>query len=377
MGGEEVGCKFLKDLADAVSEDLHSTTEASQFAGDFDSKRPLDVVTQPSSHSSALESHVKLSQLGTGSRYAPEWMAVASFFDRPLWRRVWIVQEIVRARSAILIFGDLSLNLAIVEQVFGSIEWIERMTAAEAASPSHSCDDDPECALCVSRKLFARLSWTSAKHILYFRSLLRHRNRVALSRILATFVNQVSSVLFDKVYAFLGLAPDDERKAELLRVDYSLEPSELYSRGGAHLIWEPCNLDLLSFAPNWWRKVFYMAEIGEDAYSKDVYSADAYSISAAIVPSWSLSSCDTIARVPLFEGVFGDLSKIRPYSASGNSSSLDLKFSKHHTVLQLKGLIFDKIQILSNAVLVEKYACGCISPSSEVWEGFRPHLYRG
>jgi Heterokaryon incompatibility protein (HET) len=212
MGGDEVGCKFLKDLADAVSEDLHSTTEASQFAGDFDSKRPLDVVTQPSSHSSALESHVKLSQLATGSRYAPEWTAVASFFDRPLWREVWIVQEIVRARSAILTFGDLSLNLAIVEQVFGSIEWIERMTAAEAASPSHSCDDDPECALCVRRKLFARLGWASAKRILYFRSLLRHGNRVALSRILATFVNQVSSVLFDKVYAFLGLAPDDDAR---------------------------------------------------------------------------------------------------------------------------------------------------------------------
>ena len=91
-----------------------------------------------------------------------------------------------------------------------------------------------------------------------------------------------------------------------------------------------------------------MAEIGED-----VYSADAYSSSAAIVPSRSLSPYDTIARVPLFDGIFGDLSKIRPYSAIGNSSPLNLKFSKHHTVLQLKGLIFGKIQILSNALLVE------------------------
>jgi Heterokaryon incompatibility protein (HET) len=72
MRGEEVGCKFLKDLADAVSEDLHPTTEISRFSGDFDSKGPLDFVTQPSFHSSTLESHTKLRQLATGSRYAPE-----------------------------------------------------------------------------------------------------------------------------------------------------------------------------------------------------------------------------------------------------------------------------------------------------------------
>ena len=44
MGGEEAGCKFLKDLADAVSEDLHSITSVSRFADDFDSKTLLDVV---------------------------------------------------------------------------------------------------------------------------------------------------------------------------------------------------------------------------------------------------------------------------------------------------------------------------------------------
>ena len=54
------------------------------------------------------------------------------------------------------------------------------------------------------------------------------------------------------------------------------------------------HLDLLSFASNWWRKVFYMAEIGEDVYDEhefdeDAYGVDAYSSFAADFPSWRLS----------------------------------------------------------------------------------------
>jgi hypothetical protein len=75
--------------------------------------------------------------------------------------------------------------------------------------------------------------------------------------------------------------------------------------------------------------------------------------------------------VPLFEGVFGDPTKPQPFSASGDSSPFDLRFSEKHGVLHLKGLLIDEIRILSIANLGKPYACGCIALPSESYEGFR------
>jgi hypothetical protein len=40
----------------------------------------------------------------------PSWTAMRYFFERPYWRRIWIVQEVVLSRDAVLICGEIELK---------------------------------------------------------------------------------------------------------------------------------------------------------------------------------------------------------------------------------------------------------------------------
>jgi hypothetical protein len=44
--------------------------------------------------------------------FSPHWLALSKMFDRPYWKRVWIVQEIVLAREAILCCGGSRAGLS-------------------------------------------------------------------------------------------------------------------------------------------------------------------------------------------------------------------------------------------------------------------------
>ena len=43
---------------------------------------------------------------GASESFSPHWSALNKIFARPYWTRVWVVQEIVFAREAILVAED-------------------------------------------------------------------------------------------------------------------------------------------------------------------------------------------------------------------------------------------------------------------------------
>ena len=145
--------------------------------------------------------------------------ALANVLNKPYWSRVWVVQEFVLAQSVDIWCGDLSVGAATVEGI-----WRDGLASAPVASPTSVIYTSRGYLLFKYRKDFKRTKQ-------YRREMLGRRNSKTLKStfrlrdLLQAFALSESSVVYDRVYGFLGVASTG--RGERIVPDYNKAPVEL------------------------------------------------------------------------------------------------------------------------------------------------------
>jgi hypothetical protein len=145
--------------------------------------------------------------------------ALADVLNKPYWSRVWVVQEFVLAQSVEIWCGDLQVDAATVESI-----WRNGLASTPVASPTNLIYTSRGYKLFKHRKDFKR-----TKH--YKREVLGRRNSKTLKStfrlrdLLQDFATSESSVVYDRVYGFLGVASTG--RGEKIVPDYNKQPVEL------------------------------------------------------------------------------------------------------------------------------------------------------
>ncbi len=201
---------------------------------------------------------------------ARDWMAVREVIESPFWQRVWIFQEVVVSKSAVLGFGTWEMDMDIVTLCFMIIELAFRTLLVKARELFCHFDDDSLVPLIKSANYLhatfvtdQRLALTRGEMPLRdFKGLLEHSRTCK-----ATDPR-------DRVYAFLNLVD----RGYDIKPNYgaSNTPANTFATAAARIMLFEQNLDILfyaneseridglpSWAPDWTSPgVFRPLEIG-------------------------------------------------------------------------------------------------------------------
>ncbi|KAH6620861.1 hypothetical protein B0J18DRAFT_209691 [Chaetomium sp. MPI-SDFR-AT-0129] len=159
---------------------------------------------------------------------SPLWKSVASLFSRPWFWRIWVIQEVVLAQSAVVKWGHAEMDW----------RWIGLASAILRTNYSSICEVMKMGGVYNAYFMF-RLSTMSDLPPLTL-------SFIQLLRLTRQF--EVTDVR-DRIYGLLGIrTTDNDPEAGLLflRPDYSISECELWKRLATKVIGESQNLSLLS-----------------------------------------------------------------------------------------------------------------------------------
>lgn len=146
-------------------------------------------------------------------------LALADVLNKPYWSRIWVVQEFVLAQKVDIWCGDLSIDVAVVETI-----WRNGLSATPIASVTREIYESRGYLLFKYRRDFKH----SKK---YRRDVVGRRNSRSLKStfrlrdLLQAFASSQSTVEYDRVYGFLGIASKGRR--EKILPDYNKSLVEL------------------------------------------------------------------------------------------------------------------------------------------------------
>ncbi|RYO69113.1 hypothetical protein AA0116_g49 [Alternaria tenuissima] len=145
--------------------------------------------------------------------------ALADVLNKPYWSRVWVVQEFVLAQSVDIWCGDLQVDAATVETI-----WRNGLTSTPVASPTNLIYTSRGYKLFKHRKDFKRTK-NYRRDVLGRRNSKTLKSTFRLRDLLQDFATSESSVVYDRVYGFLGVASTG--RGEKIVPDYNKQPVEL------------------------------------------------------------------------------------------------------------------------------------------------------
>ncbi|KAI1124008.1 heterokaryon incompatibility protein-domain-containing protein, partial [Nemania abortiva] len=200
--------------------------------------------------------------------------ALNVLLESPYWSRVWIVQEMVLGRRVLIHYGRHVLPL----QLFVDAEKFMR-------EHYHGCCYE-HCAALPNNK------WSYLYGILKNLSTIQYISKMRASWTMKTPVALFDTILGgvdfrkatdprDQVYGLLGLV-SEHMEDDLLRPDYSLTVSKVYSRACCKIIQNSKNLRLLSYAdrqssvdalPSWCHDFNASSPFNPNPYCWDLFSA--------------------------------------------------------------------------------------------------------
>ncbi|PMD67515.1 HET-domain-containing protein [Hyaloscypha bicolor E] len=225
--------------------------------------------------------------------------AFGDLFNRPWWKRIWVVQELARSRQATFICGSHSAS------------W-ETMRANVVPQ-----EDDLTWGYhpCVADMLSVWGPYST-----------QERRCVGLLDYLSTFRYCGATDPRDKVFALLGLAIDIDGSD--LDANYSLELEDLYKRVVRVMISQHRNLDVLGH-------VLGMGLL--DGSDRKV-----------TFPSWTPDWRMKVTATP-FQEILTMNGEANFYSASGTSTP-NFSFSPDFQILTLEGFVFGTLQHLEEVL---------------------------
>ena len=152
------------------------------------------------------------------------WQPVLSLLQRPYFRRVWIVQEVLRAKSLKILCGRMMLPWDIFSQTIDKIydgaagrgfRVVQGITPADPVKALREERDSKRKDYGGGR--VCSCSWSSP-------SILHEASNSRLSQLICSFRQNESTDPRDRVFGLLGLVGPDEQ----VEIDYRISPLRLY-----------------------------------------------------------------------------------------------------------------------------------------------------
>lgn len=209
----------LKEASTAGLELLNSLTVPDD-SPDMLSSPPLN---------KAKELASELAELTNGMHY---------LITRPLWRRVWVIQEISVAKELIFYCGEdilpwedwiksLTLFKSFLKGVTGNqnLGWVPKLSDTDMLTGLEA----------VTMISFLRTEYQAG-------------HEISLPKLLWLSRLHVAEDPRDKLNAILNLYAPEERNNPLLKADYRVPVREVYSKLATYIVRKYQNLDILSFA---------------------------------------------------------------------------------------------------------------------------------
>lgn len=263
--------------------------------------------TLPGEHScsNGSENTDSLLELGHELEVSSAWSAVAALFRDMWWERLWIVQEIALAVSAVALIGSLSLSFGVLDQAATTIAALERRLDQQSLLqyPSFA-------------SLLSHEGWKAAKELILTKRQIRRGDELPLSTLLWRFRKRKTAIPKDKTYGLLGLCrPSDTVN---VRIDYfrPVEDSDVIVAGS--IINTHRSLDILSI-----RSGFSNQGQGR--------------------PSWAPTWASPGPRTPLVVGHFDWPQQEPIYSASGQTENARIRLPDGGFWLNARGQTFATI----------------------------------
>ncbi|KAH6695893.1 hypothetical protein BKA61DRAFT_531543 [Leptodontidium sp. MPI-SDFR-AT-0119] len=268
---------------------------AIEFVREIESICASRIDTAGSLPAIATSNHKSLSE-GIG-------FAILQLFQRPWWRRMWPVQELMLPRKATLYYGDESITFDSFQKLFSSQQTIKHLIGVQDYSV-----------------LVSDRAWMGAQRI----SLLRGRyflgHHPTLPELLWATEFHLAKDRVDKVYALFGLLEPEEQDSEFLAHDASKSDEENFVNVAVHIINRYRDLDILSYAS---------------------HHRPLESLMPSWVPDFSIPGDDVR---PLVEGTFGLPGSSNMFNVSGSKSDHP-KLARNSRSLIVHGYSFDDVRI--------------------------------
>ncbi|KAJ4290086.1 hypothetical protein N0V88_006592 [Collariella sp. IMI 366227] len=163
-------------------------------------------------------------KLGIPFSEIDSWDAFSEFFNRPWYERIWIVQEMLPSRNALVICGDYSVPWDLVK---GAATWHHHKAGAIAKRHRRSING-------IELTAGMELTWNIRMGTEYLADLFGQKTtpvyRWELQRLLTTFRRRKATDPHDKVYALLGLSDlDFDVESGKFEVDYSKDVKAVFT----------------------------------------------------------------------------------------------------------------------------------------------------
>lgn len=205
---------------------INSEDERDKASVNIISRLALSVKENASRSSHRIEQPVQDSHLA-------EYDDIIHIFQHKWWLRIWVIQELVLAANAILLFGSTSLDFDTLRMFLSSETY---QTAMERTATSWSAED--------------LSGWRAATSMAATRTRYREGIEIEISELLWSFRHQRSADPRDKIFALLGIAKD---LVPPIVPDYSTPASETSVALISSLLHTHQNLDFLSICSGFTR----------------------------------------------------------------------------------------------------------------------------
>jgi len=227
-----------------------------------------------------------------GSVTDPAYIAFANLLERAWFTRVWIIQELAVSRDAIVIEDSYQCS------------WTNFITAVDYAETAK-----------IPPFWETYIPTMSIRNIEIARQAVKNGESTTLLTLLLFYRRFSATNLRDKIYALCGLASDASLDNLSVRIDYNIEPANLYREVAIQMLSKGRYLDILSVP-----RVPGPSKVGP---------------LPSWVPDWSVSDLSTSLRsatVPWFN-----------FSATSKNEAYTLLQSDDNSVIGLAGEVIDNV----------------------------------
>ena len=195
-------------------------------------------------HNGTWESVVE--ELFWDTYYAPDWIALDSFFNRSWWQRIWIRQECILPPKYILVCGDTYCGDL---QVAGMASCLDHATRGSSRAYAtirlapNLLNGDPSGR---TKLVVYSAGLLGSMSISRLRNIRSHKRDIPFLELLQEMLGASSTDERDQLYGIMGLASDAQ---DLLGTpDYTAPVSEILERFVQSYVQHYRNLDVICFS---------------------------------------------------------------------------------------------------------------------------------
>ncbi|KAK3312686.1 heterokaryon incompatibility protein-domain-containing protein [Apodospora peruviana] len=208
-------------------------TMAGKMAGDMFRWDDEQSYTPESLKSYEKISYEQSTEMGIPFHDTESWDAFSEFYDRKWYQRIWIVQEILPSRHAVVVCGSHSVKW---EHVKHAAAWYHYKAAVVSGRHKRKVDG-------IQLTQGMDLTWNLRLGSEYLAELMGQKtgptHRWTLQRLLTAFRGREATDPRDKVYALVGLsdlAPELSGNEKGLRIDYGKDVKTVFTEAARAII---------------------------------------------------------------------------------------------------------------------------------------------